>query len=63
MSTAEEQLLLYSRLASEIAPGKKIATRFLVITKTKEPAVEEHTREVEPVAVNRTLAGVGWLSG
>ena len=53
-----EQLLLYSHLASEISPGKKIATRFLGLTKTKEPVVEEHTREVEPAAVKRTLAGV-----
>jgi len=53
-----EQLLLYSHLASEISPGKKIATRFLVLTKTKDPVVEEHVREVEPAAVKRTLAGV-----
>ena len=53
-----EQLLLYSHLASEIAAGKKIATRFLVLTKTKEPQIEEHVREVEPAAVKRTLAGV-----
>jgi putative RecB family exonuclease len=53
-----EQLLLYSRLASELAPGKKIVTRFLVLTKTKEPVIEEHTREVDPAAVKRTLAGV-----
>jgi len=53
-----EQLLLYSHLASEISPGKKIVTRFLVLTKTKEPVVEEHVREIEPVAVKRTLAGV-----
>jgi putative RecB family exonuclease len=53
-----EQLLLYSHLASEITPGKKVATRFLVLTKTKEPVVEEHVREVEPAAVKRTLAGV-----
>ncbi len=53
-----EQLLLYSHLASEIAPGKKITTRFLVLTKTKEPQIEEHVREVEPAAVKRTLAGV-----
>jgi len=53
-----EQLLLYSHLASEIAPGKKITTRFLVLTKTKEPQIEEHVREVEPVNVKRTLAGV-----
>jgi len=53
-----EQLLLYSHLASEISPGKKIATRFMVLTKTKEPVVEEHVCEVEPAAVKRTLAGV-----
>jgi putative RecB family exonuclease len=53
-----EQLLLYSHLASEISPGKKIATRFLVLTKTKEPVIEEHTREVDPVNVKRTLVGV-----
>jgi putative RecB family exonuclease len=55
---SSEQLLLYSHLASEIAPGKKVATRFLVLTKTKEPVVEEHVREVEPATVKRTLAGV-----
>jgi putative RecB family exonuclease len=53
-----EQLLLYSHLASEISPGKKLRTRFLVLTKTKEPVIEEHTREVDPAAVKRTLAGV-----
>jgi putative RecB family exonuclease len=53
-----EQLMLYAHLASEISPGKKIATRFLVLTKAKEPVVEEHVREVEPAAVKRTLAGV-----
>ena len=53
-----EQLLLYSHLASEIAPGKKLKTRFLIVTKTKEPVVEEHVHEVEPAAVKRTLAGV-----
>ena len=53
-----EQLLLYSHLASEISPGKKVATRFLVLTKTREPQIEEHVREVEPGNVKRTLAGV-----
>ena len=53
-----EQLLLYSKLASEISPGKKIATRFVVLTKTREPQIEEHVREVEPAAVKRTLASV-----
>jgi len=55
---SNEQLLLYSHLASEISPGKKVQTRFLIITKAKEPVVEEHVREVEPAAVKRTLAGV-----
>ena len=53
-----EQLLLYSHLAPEISPRKKIKTRFLVLTKTKEPIIEEHVREVELAAVKRTLAGV-----
>ena len=53
-----EQLLLYSHLASEISPGKKIATRFLVLTKTKEPVIEEHVREVQQAAVKRNLASV-----
>ena len=53
-----EQLLLYSHLASEISPGKRITTRFLVLTKTREPVIEEHVREVEPGNVKRTLAGV-----
>jgi hypothetical protein len=52
-----EQLLLYSKLASEISPGKKIVTRFLVLTKTKEPVLEEHVAEVKPERVARTLAG------
>jgi putative RecB family exonuclease len=53
-----EQLLLYAHLASEIAPGKKIAPRLPVLTKTKELVVEEHVREVNPAAVKRTLTGV-----
>jgi putative RecB family exonuclease len=53
-----EQLLLYSHLASELSPGKKVTTRFLILTKTKEPVVEAHVREVEPASVKRTLAGV-----
>ena len=58
MRRSNEQLLLYSHLASEISPGKKLKTRFLVLTKTKEPVIEEHVREVEPAPVKRTLAGV-----
>jgi putative RecB family exonuclease len=53
-----EQLLVYSKLASELAPGKKLVTRFLVLTKTKEPVIEEHTTEVQPEKVKRVLASV-----
>ena len=55
---ASEQLVLYSKLAGEPAPGKKLVTRFLVLTKTKEPVVEEHVRQVEPEKLTRTLVGV-----
>jgi len=70
-----EQLLLYSHLASEISPGKKIATRFLVLTKTKEPVVEEHVPgdrvgrvlsgtqhdELLDMRLSRGVQGLGWL--
>ena len=49
---------LYSHLASEISPGKNVAPRFLVLTNMEEPVIEEHTCEVEPAAVKRSLAGV-----
>jgi putative RecB family exonuclease len=52
-----EQLLLYAHLASELSPEKKLATRFLVLTKTKEPVIEEHRRDVDPASVKRTIAG------
>jgi len=53
-----EQLLLYSHLASEISPGKKLVTRFLVLTKTKEPVIEEHVSDATPEKVKRVLASV-----
>ena len=55
---ASEQLLLYAKLAGELAPGKKLVTRFLVLTKTKEPVIEEHLGEVRPDRVARTMASV-----
>ena len=36
---------------SEINPGKKLKTRFLILTKTKEPAIDERTRDVNPAAL------------
>ncbi len=53
-----EQLLVYSKLASDLAPGKRLVTRFLVLTKTKEPVIEEHATEVTPEKVKRVLASV-----
>jgi putative RecB family exonuclease len=53
-----EQLLVYSKLASELSPGKKLVTRFLVLTKTKDPVIEEHTTEASPEKVKRVLASV-----
>jgi len=55
---AAAQLVLYSKLAGELAPGKKLVTRFLVLTKTKEPVVEEHRGEVRPDRVARTLTSI-----
>ena len=55
---AGEQLLLYSKLAGDLAPGKKLVTRFLVLTKTKDPVIEEHLGEVRPDRVARTVTSV-----
>ena len=55
---ASEQLVLYSKLAGELAPGKKLVTRFLILTKTKEPVIEEHLGGVRPDRVERTMASV-----
>jgi putative RecB family exonuclease len=55
---ASEQLLLYSKLAGELSPGKRLVTRFLVLTKTKEPVIEEHLGEVIPDRMARTMASV-----
>jgi len=43
-----------AKLAAELALGKKLVTRFLVLTKTKQPIVDEQVREVEPEKLTRT---------
>jgi len=53
-----EQLVLYSKLAGELAPGKMLTTRFLVLTQTKDPVLEEHLGEVLPDRVARTVTSV-----
>lgn len=37
-----EQLVLYSELARELLPGRELRLRFLVLTKSREPAIEQH---------------------
>lgn len=48
-----EQLLLYSELVQEFAPGKPIRIEFAVLTKTKEVNVERHTQQVDRLQVAR----------
>jgi len=52
--SASEQLLLYSELVKELAPGKPIVLEFAVITKSKEPSVDRHVLPVDPQRVQRT---------
>jgi len=49
-----EQLLLYSELVQAFVPGKTLRLQFIVLTKTKEPAVDVHDSAVEPHRVART---------
>ena len=49
-----EQLLLYSELAKQLAPDKKLRLRFAVITKTKTPTLEMHDVSVHPDRIDRT---------
>ena len=49
-----EQLLLYSELLRDIVPGKPLRLRFIVLTKTKAPSVEEFDVPRDPQRVDRT---------
>jgi len=49
-----EQLLLYTELARDFAPGKQLRIEFTVLTKTKEVTVEQHGLGVDPARVDRT---------
>jgi CRISPR/Cas system-associated exonuclease Cas4 (RecB family) len=51
---AAEQLLLYSELASDFAPGKTIRIEFAVLTKTKQVSIERYSSLVDPQRVART---------
>lgn len=48
-----EQLLLYAELARDFAPRKQIRIEFVVLTKSKEVAVDRHQRQVVSTQVDR----------
>ncbi|QDU30681.1 PD-(D/E)XK nuclease superfamily protein [Anatilimnocola aggregata] len=48
-----EQLLLYSELAADFAPGKPVRIEFAVLTKTKTVAIEQHSVAVQRAPVDR----------
>ncbi len=50
---ASEQLVLYSELAHDLAPGKRVRMEFAVLTKTREVAIEQHSSHVEPLRLER----------
>jgi RecB family exonuclease len=49
-----EQLLLYTELARDFAPGKPLRIEFSVLTKTKEVSVDRHGLAVDHARVDRT---------
>ena len=51
---ATEQLLLYAELAQDFAPGKRVRLEFVVLTKTKEVAVDQFLSAVDSLRVKRT---------
>ena len=51
---AAEQLVLYSELAKDFAPGKPVMLEFVILTKTKEPEVDRHLMPVNAAQVART---------
>jgi len=51
---AGEQLLLYGELARRLTPDKPVAARFVVLTKTKLPAVECYPVGLDPRRIERT---------
>jgi ATP-dependent exoDNAse (exonuclease V) beta subunit len=48
-----EQLLLYSQLAQDFAPGKRVKLEFAVLTKTKEVQIDRHATLADPLKVQR----------
>ena len=59
-----EQLLLYGELARRLIPNRGIRVRYLVLTKTKTPAIDSHVVTVNADRVYRTLRAIEqtWLA-
>lgn len=53
LDASSGQLLLYHELARPLAGNKPLRLEFLVVTKTKQPAIERHTVEVSPLRIAR----------
>jgi putative RecB family exonuclease len=51
---AAEQLILYSELAKDFAPGKPVMLEFVILTKTKDVAIDRHLMPIAPAQVVRT---------
>jgi putative RecB family exonuclease len=51
---AAEQLILYSELAMDFAPGKPVTLEFVILTKTKDVVVDRHLMPVDSAQVSRT---------
>lgn len=51
---SSEQLLLYSELARDLAPRKKLRLDFTVLTKTKPVAIDQHLATVDSQRIERT---------
>jgi CRISPR/Cas system-associated exonuclease Cas4 (RecB family) len=48
-----EQLLLYSELAKDFSPGKRVRLEFAILTKTKETVIERHKSQPDSIRVDR----------
>lgn len=56
-----EQLLLYSELAKDFAPGKRMRLEFAILTKTKETTIDRHASTADPSRVDRIKRVVEWV--
>lgn len=64
VDSSADQLMLYSELAKELQPGKRLNLQFAVISKTKSPSVDIHTVPiyVQRVARTRKVVSQVWKS-